>query len=494
MSSVDYSSLVSKVWSYAHVLRDQGISYGDYVEQITFLLFLKMDQERTELLGEASIIPSQWRWDKLGPLAGDELELQYRHTLENLAKEKGLIGTIFRKAQNKLTDPAKLKRVVSLIDAETWIGIGVDVKGEIYEGLLEKNAGEVKSGAGQYFTPRPLINAIVDVLAPRIGETVHDPACGTGGFLLSAYDHMKEQSRDREQQRKLREKSLSGVDIVDEVVRLCGMNLYLHGIGNGESPIRSADALASDPGERYKVILTNPPFGRKSSYRVIGDDGSVDTEREDYERGDFKFTTSNKQLNFLQHIMTIMDSGGRAAVVLPDNVLFEAGSAGEGIRKRLLMQFDFHTLMRLPTGIFYKPGVKANVLFFDQRPPRSDGKPNSKALWIFDFRTNRHFTLRKSTLKNTDLDNFRLSYAASDRMKRKETEHFKRFAVDDLLKRDKLNLDILWLKDDSLNDIDSLPPPDEIAAEIVENLQAALEQFAAVAEALGSKTSVGSSG
>jgi type I restriction enzyme M protein len=484
MSSVDYSSLVSKVWSYAHVLRDQGISYGDYVEQITFLLFLKMDQERTEHLGEASIIPDKWRWERLAPLAGDELELQYRHTLENLAKEKGLIGTIFRKAQNKLTDPAKLKRVVSLIDAETWIGIGVDVKGEIYEGLLEKNAGEVKSGAGQYFTPRPLINAIVDVMDPRISETVHDPACGTGGFLLAAYDHMKGQSQDRAKQRKLREQSLSGVDIVDEVVRLCGMNLYLHGIGNGESPIRSADALATDPGERFDVVLTNPPFGRKSSYKVIGDDGVVDTEREDYERGDFKFTTSNKQLNFLQHIMTIMDSSGRAAVVLPDNVLFEAGSAGEGIRERLLMQFDFHTLVRLPTGIFYKPGVKANVLFFDKHPPRSDGKPNSKAVWIYDFRTNRHFTLRKNTLKNSDLDDFRQCYAAADRGKRKETERFKRFRVDELLKRDKLNLDISWLKDDSLDDIDSLPPPDEIAAEIVENLQAALEQFLAVAEAL----------
>jgi type I restriction enzyme M protein len=484
MSSVDYSSLVSKVWSYAHVLRDQGISYGDYIEQITFLLFLKMDQERTELLGEASIIPKKWQWERLAPLAGDDLELQYRHTLENLAREQGLIGTIFRKAQNKLTDPAKLKRVVSLIDAETWIGIGVDVKGEIYEGLLEKNAGEVKSGAGQYFTPRPLINAIVDVMDPSIGETVHDPACGTGGFLLAAYDHMKGQSRDRARQRMLREQSLSGVDIVDEVVRLCGMNLYLHGIGNGESPIRSADALATDPGERFDVILTNPPFGRKSSYKVIGDDGVVDTEREDYERGDFKFTTSNKQLNFLQHIMTIMESSGRAAVVLPDNVLFEAGSAGEGIRERLLMQFDFHTLVRLPTGIFYKPGVKANVLFFDKHAPRSDGKPNSKAVWIYDFRTNRHFTLRKNTLKNSDLDDFRQCYSASNRTKRKETERFKRFPVNELLKRDKLNLDISWLKDDSLDDIDSLPPPDEIAAEIVENLQAALEQFLAVAEAL----------
>ena len=482
--SNDSAGLVSKVWNYAHVLRDQGISYGDYVEQITFLLFLKMDQERSELLNEASTIPPKWRWEKLGPLAGDDLELQYRHTLEALAKEKGLIGTIFRKAQNKLTDPSKLKRIVSLIDGETWIGIGVDVKGAIYEGLLEKNAGEVKSGAGQYFTPRPLIEAMVEVIDPCTGETVHDPACGTGGFLLAAYDHMKGQSQDRVQQRKLREQSLSGVDIVDEVVRLCGMNLYLHGIGNGESPIRSGDALATDPGDRYDVILTNPPFGKKSSYKVIGEDGEVDTEREDYEREDFKFTTSNKQLNFLQHIMTIMESDGRAAVVLPDNVLFEAGSAGEGIRRRLLTQFDFHTLMRLPTGIFYKPGVKANVLFFDKHPPRSDGKPNTKQLWIYDFRTNLHFTLRKNPLQPSDLEDFVQCYAAGNRNKREPTERFKRFAVEDLLKRDKLNLDIFWLKDESLDDVDSLPPPAEIAAEIVENLQAALEAFQSVAEEL----------
>jgi type I restriction enzyme M protein len=488
--SNESSNLVQKVWNYAHVLRDQGISYGDYVEQITFLLFLKMDQERSEFLGEPSIIPARWRWEKLATLSGDPLELQYRHTLENLAHEKGLIGTIFRKAQNKLTDPAKLKRIVSLIHDETWIGIGVDVKGAIYEGLLERNAAEVKSGAGQYFTPRPLIEAMVKVVNPKIGETVHDPACGTGGFLLAAYDHMKGQSQDRTLQRKLREKSLTGVDIVDEVVRLCGMNLYLHGIGNGESPISQGDALATDPGDRYNVILTNPPFGKKSSYRVVGDDGEIDTEREDYERQDFKFTTSNKQLNFLQHIMTIMETGGRAGVVLPDNVLFEAGSAGEGIRERLLKQFDFHTMMRLPTGIFYKPGVKANVLFFDKHAPRADGKPNSKAVWIYDFRTNMHFTLRKNTLKSSDLDDFVKCYSPADRSKRKEdkAERFKRFSVYDLLKRDKLNLDITWLKDDSLDDIDSLPSPDVIAAEIVENLQAALEAFQSVAAELGAPT------
>jgi type I restriction enzyme M protein len=488
--SNDYSSLVSKVWNFAHVLRDQGISYGDYIEQITFLLFLKMDQERTELLGEPSIIPAEWRWERLGPLSGDALELQYRHSLEALAREKGLIGTIYRKAQNKLTDPAKLKRVVSLIDNETWIGIGVDVKGSIYEGLLEKNAAEVKSGAGQYFTPRPLIDVMVKLIDPRLGETVHDPACGTGGFLLSAYEHMRQQpgAQDRSNQRKLREESLSGDDIVDEVVRLCGMNLYLHGIGNGESPIQCRDALSSDPGERFDVILTNPPFGKKSSYRVIGDDGSVATEQESYERGDFKFTTSNKQLNFMQHIFTIMDTHGRAAVVLPDNVLFEAGSAGEGIRRRLLMQFDFHTLLRLPTGIFYANGVKANVLFFNKHPPRADGKPNTQALWVYDFRTNKNFTLKKNPLKPSDLDDFVTCYRPGKAEERKASERFRRFPVEDLLKRDKLNLDIFWLKDDSLDDVDSLPPPDVIAAQIVDNLQAALEAFQSVAEELKVET------
>jgi type I restriction enzyme M protein len=488
--STDHTALVSKVWNYAHVLRDQGIGYGDYVEQITYLLFLKMDQERTALLGEPSAIPEAWRWERLAPLAGDELELRYRHTLENLSREGGLIGTIFRGAQNKLTDPAKLKRVVSLIDAETWIGIGVDVKGAIYEGLLERNAAEVKSGAGQYFTPRPLIQAMVHVLDPQVGETVHDPACGTGGFLLAAYEYLKRPDApkmDRTQQRRLREATFSGVDIVDEVVRLAAMNLYLHGIGaeqGGDSPIRAADALAVEPNDRFDVILTNPPFGKKSSYRVVGEDGEMDSEREDYERGDFKFTTGNKQLNFMQHIMTVMASHGRAAVVLPDNVLFEAGSAGEGIRRRLLEAFDFHTLLRLPTGIFYKPGVKANVLFFDKRPPRADGQPHTQALWIYDLRTNCHFTLKKNPLAVADLQDFVARYRVGAREQRQETERFKRFAVADLLARDKLNLDIFWLKDDSLDDVDSLPAPDVIAAEIVENLQAALEAFQTVADEL----------
>ena len=470
--------LVSKVWNYAHVLRDQGISYGDYIEQITYLLFLKMDNERVELLGETSSVPPEWDWSQLSGKTGDELELQYRHTLEALGSSTGLIGTIFRKAQNKLSDPAKLTRVVSLIDKEgPWIGLGVDVKGEIYEGLLEKNASEVKSGAGQYFTPRPLIEAIVKCVDPRIGETVCDPACGTGGFLLTAYDHMKGQSQDRDKLKMLREGTFTGVDIVDEVVRLSAMNLYLHGVGNDSSPVHQGDSLAGDPGKRFNVVLTNPPFGKKSSYTVVGEDGQVTTERETYEREDFKFTTSNKQINFLQHIMTIMEVNGRAGVVLPDNVLFEAGRAGVGIRKRLLEGFNFHTLLRLPTGIWYSPGVKANVLFFDKKA--ASREVQTRELWVYDYRTNIHKTLKTKKLVHSDLDDFVNCYHH-----RTETERFRRFGYDELVARDKLNMDIFWLKDDSLEDIDSLPEPDVIAVEIVENLEAALEQFRSVADEL----------
>ena len=466
--------LIAKVWNFAHVLRDQGISYGDYVEQITYLLFLKMDQERQDMLGETSVIPPQCRWANLSDKHGEELAQQYRTTLETLAQQSGLIGTIFRKAQNKLSDPAKLARVVGMIDKEeTWIGLEVDVKGDIYEGLLERNASEVKSGAGQYFTPRPVIKAIVECIQPKIGESVCDPACGTGGFLLAAYNHMKTQTGDREKLRALRHKTFTGIDIVDEVVRLCAMNLYLHNIGDGGSPVSQADALRDDDGKRYNVVLTNPPFGKKSSYKVVGEDGSVVTERENYEREDFKFTTSNKQFNFLQHIMTILETNGRAGVVLPDNVLFEAGRAGEGIRKRLLEAFNFHTLLRLPTGIWYSQGVKANVLFFDKRPASREAQ--TRELWVYDYRTNIHKTQRTKKLTDDDLQDF-----IQCCHRRKETERFRRFAYADLIRRDKLNLDIFWLKDDSLEDIDNLPEPHVLSAEIVKNLESALKQFRSI--------------
>jgi type I restriction enzyme M protein len=481
-------ALVQKVWNYAHVLRDQGVQYQAYISQISYLLFLKMDDERAGLVAaglikaESSAIPEDCRWPVLRDLQGEDLTRRYSAILEKLSRRSGIVGTIFLKAQNEIQDPAKLRRLVGLIDGETWLGLGIDVKGSIYEGLLERNAQEVKSGAGQYFTPRALIDAMVTVVDPEPRETVHDPACGTGGFLLAAWEHMRKKplARNAEVYTAMRSR-FSGIDIVPEVVRLCGMNLYLHGISDRDSPVEPRDTLLGDGGKTYEVVLTNPPFGKKQSYRPIRDDGKIDTEREDYDRQDFFVTTSNKQLNFLQHIMTVLAENGRAAVVMPDNVLFEGG-AGETIRRRLLHNFDFHTLVRLPTGIFYKQGVKANVLFFDKK--RVSAEPNTKELWIYDLRTNRRFTLKERPMTRADLDDFVARYQSGRRHERAETDHFRRFSHAELVARDKVNLDIFWLKDDTLDDPDLLPPPDEIAAEIVENLEAALDRFRKVALSL----------
>jgi type I restriction enzyme M protein len=484
---VNEQTLIAKVWNYAHVLRDDGVSYGDYLGQISFLLFLKMDEERTKYLGEPSALPKDCQWDTLRGQSGVALEVHYRQVLETLSKRDDIVGTLFLKAESKIGDPAKLQRLVSLIDGETWMGLNVDVKGSIYEGLLERNAGEVKSGAGQYFTPRPVIQAMVDVVDPEPGETICDPAVGTGGFLLAAYEHMrgKPAANDRAMARKMREEGFFGTDIVAEVVRLCAMNLYLHGIGGSTSPVKQADALLSDDGHRFDLVLTNPPFGKRQSFRIVNAEGDIQSERQDYVRDDFVVTTGNKQLNFLQHIMTILKVGGSAAVVLPDNVLFEGG-AGEALRRKLLEDFDFHTLLRLPTGIFYSQGVKANVLFFDKAT--GGERVATEALWVYDLRTNQKFTLRTRPIRRADLDEFVTSYGGKhSRHKRQETERFRRYAYEDLIKRDKVNLDIFWLKDDSATDPDSLPPPDEIAAEIVVGLELALEKFRSVAAKLGAE-------
>lgn len=477
------STLIQKVWNFATVLRNEGVHYGAYISQISFLLFLKMDDEAVAQLGEPSVLPEDCRWSEIKDLQGEALANRYNKILAKLSREPGLIGAIFMKAQNEIQDPAKLRRLVALIGEETWLGLDLDTKGAIYEGLLERNAAEVKSGAGQYFTPRPLIGAMVTVMDPQPTETVHDPACGTGGFLLAAWELMKDHPRakDRRVQQSIRKK-LSGIDIVPDVVRLCAMNMYLHGAARTENPIERADAL-NKPSGPYDLVLTNPPFGKKQGYKIVGADGEIESEREEYNRPDFIKTTSNKQLNFLQHIMSILKIDGRCAVVLPDNVLFEG--AGADIRKRLLDLYDFHTLLRLPTGIFYKQGVKANVLFFDRKTPTEE--PRTKELWIYDWRTNQRFTLKERPMKRADLDDFVACYRMDSRAKRKETERFRKFAYADLIKRDKLNLDIFWLKDDSLDDPDLLPPPDEIAAEIVESLETALERFRRVASSLQSQ-------
>ncbi|MGD1041497.1 MAG: class I SAM-dependent DNA methyltransferase [Sedimentisphaerales bacterium] len=477
--------IVQKLWNYCHVLRDDGVSYGDYVEQLTYLLFLKMADEQARILKKQNTIPADYDWQSLANKTGDDLEKHYRHLLEKLAKEKGMLGDIFRKSQNKIQDPAKLERLIKMIDTETWTGLDIDVKGEIYEGLLQKNAEDTKSGAGQYFTPRSLIKAMVEVIRPKPGERICDPACGTGGFILSAYNYLadpKNYALDKKQKEFLKLKTFKGKDIVESVVRLCVMNLYLHGIGGEESPIETGDSLISDPGERFEIVMTNPPFGKKSSITIVNGDGQASREAITYEREDFSATTSNKQLNFLQHVKTLLKINGKCAIVVPDNVLFEGG-AGETVRRKLLNECDVHTLLRLPTGVFYAQGVKANVLFFDRKP--ASEKPWTEKLWIYDLRTNMHFTLKENPLRLEDLQDFIKCYNPENRNDRKETERFKVFSYDELMQRDKVSLDIFWLKDESIEDSENLPAPKVIAQDIAENLEAALEQFNSIYGDLG---------
>lgn len=485
----DPKQLVNKLWNYCDILRDDGLSYGDYVEQLTFLLFLKMDDERTKPpYKKKSDIPENLNWQSLLEEDGAELEAHYIRTLSELGKQEGIIGVIFRKAQNRIQDPAKLRKLIAdLIDRESWLSLEADVKGDAYEGLLEKNAEDVKGGAGQYFTPRALINTIVKVMTPKAGMKIHDPACGTGGFLLSAYNCIvKHQKLNKDQKFALKHRTFTGNEIVPLAARLCVMNLYLHGVNGEETPISPDDSLRKNPGAVYDMVLTNPPFGKKSSEKIITAEGKAATKSLTVVRDDFWAQTSNKQLNFLQHVRSILKINGHAAIVLPDNVLFEGG-AGETIRKKLLQSCDLHTILRLPTGIFYAQGVKANVLFFDKKEASKDF--GTKKIWIYDFRTNKHFTLKENRLREEDLDDFVKCYNPENRHDRKQTWSEKRnpdgrwrcFDIKEILKRDKTNLDIFWVKDESLEDVDNLPEPDVIANELVEELQNALEQLQEIA-------------
>ena len=480
------SSLIQKVWNFCHTLRDDGVGYGDYLEQLTYLLFLKLANEYSQPpYNRNTHIPKSCDWSSLRSKVGEPLEAHYLTILHKLGQEPGMLGAIFFKAQNKIQDPAKLSRLVQMIDEVNWISLDTDVKGDLYEGLLQKNAEDTKSGAGQYFTPRVLINAMVTCVRPEPMKTIADPACGTGGFFLGAYNWLNRPGNtlNKRQKEFLRDKTFHGNEIVPSTRRMCLMNLFLHNIGelDGEPSVDRADALIADSGNRFDYVMANPPFGKKSSMTITNEEGEEDRDALTYERQDFWETTSNKQLNFLQHIVTILKDTGRAAVVLPDNVLFEGG-AGEKIRKKLLENCDVHTLLRLPTGIFYANGVKANVLFFDTKP--KDGKVHTKGVWIYDLRTNKHFTLKTRPLKHDDLMDFVVSYNPENRHERKESERFRYFTYKELIARDKASLDIFWLKDDSLDNLDDLPPPDVLAQEIIEHLEAALLSFRDVAAGL----------
>ena len=497
------ASLVQKVWNFAGVLRDDGVGYGDYLEQITYLLFLKMADEMTkppynkeisfprlkDIEGKEDPKGEFCNWETLSKKRGAELEAYYTQMLRSLSTEKGILGQIFTKSQNKVQDPAKLLKIIDMIGKEQWTLVGADVKGDIYEGLLEKNAADTKSGAGQYFTPRALIQAMVECVAPEPKKKIHDPSCGTGGFFLAAYDYITTKHKlDKDQKAFLKNETFSGNEIVASTRRMCLMNMFLHNIGeiDGETFISPNDALISDEGIRVDYVLANPPFGKKSSMTITNEQGEQEKQDLSYNRQDFWATTSNKQLNFLQHIRSLLKITGEAAVVLPDNVLFEGG-AGETVRKQLMQTTDLHTILRLPTGIFYAHGVKANVLFFDNKPASRDAW--TKEVWIYDYRTNVHHTLKKKTMQLEDLRDFIKCYNPTNRNKRKETYsekspegRWRKFSYDEIIQRDKTNLDIFWLKDDSLADLDNLPDPDILANEIVENIEAGLESFRKITE------------
>lgn len=462
------TTLVKKVWDIANVLASAGVGFTDYITQLTYILFLKMDDEKEEL-GLGSAIPEGYKWKELVDLNGSDLVEKYEEILKELAKDSGLIGTIFTKASNKIDSPVHLKKVIQMVSGENWYMMEGDFKGAIYEAILEKNGQDKKSGAGQYFTPRALIKAMVEVTNPRIMETVADPACGTGGFLLSAFEYMKPQSKEISKQKFLRNNTFFGADNTPLVVTLASMNLYLHDIGTDKSPIVCQDSLLDTSDNMFDVILANPPFGTRPQ-------GSVDVSAN---RPEF-VKTSDNQVNFLQHIMSIVKTGGRVAVVLPDGVLSDDGSTAK-VREKLLTDFNLHTILRLPTGIFYANGVKTNVLFFEKGTPTED-------IWVYDYRTGVKHTMATKPMTREHLDDFVACYCSghtTDRVATCTEENpngrWKKYTKAEWSKRDNFDLDFKWM---NLTEEDTRTIP-EILAEMDVKAKAITNAVAMLQEILG---------
>ena len=456
------TDVVQKLWGFCHTLRHDGIDYGDYIEQLTYLLFLKMANERGVEL------PKDCDWPTLYKQSGTKLTDHYVDVLRTLSKQKGLLGDIFAGAQSRFNNPVNLKRMISLIDETEWTSLNVDVKAQAFEGLLEKAASEGKKGAGQYFTPRILIQSIVRVMKPdpraHKDFTIGDPACGTGGFLVCAYEWLIEETKggaiDRELAKRLKSSTYFGQDLVERPRRLALMNLYLHGL---EPEIALGDAIDEVPSSRrYDVVLTNPPFGTKGAKQAP-------------DREDFTIETSNKQLNFLQHVLTILKPGGRAAFVLPDSCLFE-GKAGE-VFEILMQDCNVHTILRLPRGTFspYSQGVKANVVFFQKGFPTEN-------VWIFDARSNvPGITKKERPLSDTHFEEFEKCYGDDPNGTRKrkdlgEQGRFRKFHISEIKKRE-YKLNITWLKDETLEDADDLPEPQDLATEAITELEAVVDDL-----------------
>lgn len=426
------AALLKKVWDIANVLAAAGVGFTDYITQLTYILFLKMDSEKEEL-GLGSSIPEGCKWEELVGLSGNDLVEKYEGILKELSKSEGLIGTIFTKATNKIDQPTKLAKVIEMVESENWYMMEGDFKGVIYEAILEKNGQDKKSAAGQYFTPRSLIQAMVEVTNPQIMETVADPACGTGGFLLAAYEHMRTQSKEVEKQRFLKNNALFGADNTPLVVTLASMNLYLHDIGVNKSPIAYQDSLLDTSDKMYDVILANPPFGTRPQ-----GSGEVSVVRTDFEK------TPDNQVNFLQHIMSIVKTGGRVAIVLPDNVLTDTG-ATERVREKLLKEFNLHTILRLPTGIFYANSIKTSVLFFEKGKPTDD-------IWVYDYRVGIKHTLVQKPMKREHLQDFVDCFCSGHIEDRKETYselnpngRWRRFTHDEIIEKESHSLEFKWL-------------------------------------------------
>lgn len=477
------NNIVAKIWSFCDTLRDDGVSYGDYLEQITYLLFLKMADEDSKIK-----IPTNCDWKSLVATEISQLINTYSSNLKILADAGGMLTKIFNGAQNKIHDQYKLRKLIELINEENWISESVDVKGEIYESLLQKNAES--SGAGQYFTPRPVIQAMVECIQPKPLETIADPSCGTGGFFLGALEYLrKNYALKTTEENYLRFETFLGWEIVPSTARLCLMNLFLHGVGDLKSTpeIEVTDSLKDELKKKVKIVLANPPFGKSSSDVITNDPKKIKVPGYHF-RKEIWATTSNKQLAFLQHIISMLDGDGRAAVVLPDNVLFEGG-AGEIIRKRMVEELNVHTILRLPTGIFYAQGVKANVVFFDKQ--RFSQKNATKEVWYYDYRTNIHHTPKMNPLNFESLKDFVECYSPNNLKLRKETfsienpnGRWRKYSYEDIAARDKTNLDITWIEDENLIDFDNLPDPEILINEIVENLESALVNFKTIKDSI----------
>jgi type I restriction enzyme M protein len=470
---VNTNDIVSKLWNLCNVLRDDGVTYHQYVTELTYLLFLKMTAET----GTESQIPEGYRWADIEGREGIAQLNFYRALLVHLGSHGSTrVKAIFANANTVIKQPKNLGTLVKSIHELDWYSIEREQLGDLYEGLLEKNAAEKKSGAGQYFTPRPLIETMVRVTQPRAGEVVQDPASGTGGFLITADRFVKAQTHglfDLPEQLQVfqKGKAFVGVELVQDAHRLALMNMMLHDI---DCDVVLGDTLSPD-GERLPradLVLTNPPFGTKKG-------GGTPT------RTDFTYITSNKQLAFLQHIYRALKPGGRAAVVLPDNVLFEENT-GVDIRRDLMEKCDLHTILRLPTGIFYAQGVKTNVLFFTRG---ATDKGNTKATWVYDLRANMPSFGKRTPLTTAHFSPFILAYGtdprgSSPRKDEGEEGRFRRWTREQIKARGD-NLDISWLRDENADRVEDLPEPDELADTILERLSTAMSEITALKAALG---------